>query len=264
MADRGFGLGRLDGKVALISGASSGIGAGTAKMFSKLGAKLALTGRNEDNLKKTGNECEELGGHKVLCIPGDLTIEEDVNKIVEDAVKHYGQLDILVNSAGIVELGTIETTSLEQYDRLMNTNVRAMYHLTMLATPHLVKTKGSIVNVSSVNGIRSFPNVLAYNMSKSAVDQFTRCCALDLAPKQVRVNSVNPGVIITEIHKRGGLDDEAYQMFLERTKFTHALGRPGQVEEVAAMIAFLASENASFITGAQIPIDGGRHAMCPR
>ncbi|XP_060567592.1 3-oxoacyl-[acyl-carrier-protein] reductase FabG-like isoform X2 [Ruditapes philippinarum] len=264
MADSAFGLARLDGKVALITGASSGIGAGTAHMFAKLGARLALTGRNEDNLNKHGDECEKLGGNKVLCLPGDLTIEEDVKRIVNEAVKHYGRLDILVNNAGIGELGTIENTSLEQFDWIMNINVRAMYHITMLAVPHLVQTKGSIVNVSSVNGIRSFPNVLAYNMSKSAVDQFTRCCALDLAPKQVRVNSVNPGVIITEIHKRGGLDDEAYQMFLDRTKFTHALGRPGQVEEVSAMIAFLASENASFITGAQIPIDGGRHAMCPR
>lgn len=139
-----------------------------------------------------------------------------------------------------------------------------MYHLTMLAVPHIIETKGSIVNVSSVNGLRSFVGVLAYCMSKSAVDQFTRCIALELASKQVRVNSVNPGVIITEIHKRGGMDEEAYQKFLDRTKTTHALGRPGNVEEVAATIAFLASDNASFITGVQVPIDGGRHAMCPR
>ncbi|XP_052807915.1 3-oxoacyl-[acyl-carrier-protein] reductase FabG-like isoform X1 [Mya arenaria] len=258
------GLARLDGKVALITGASSGIGAGTATMFSKLGALVAITGRNAENLQKTADECEKLGNKKPFCVVGDVCIEEDVKRIVDSSVKHYGRLDILVNSAGIVELGSIETTSLEQFDTLMNTNVRSMYHITMLCTPHLVATKGSIVNVSSVNGMRSFPNVLAYCMSKSAVDQFTRCCALDLAPKQVRVNSVNPGVIITEIHKRGGLDEEAYQKFLERTKFTHALGRPGQVDEVSATIAFLASDNASFITGAQIPIDGGRHAMCPR
>ncbi|KAL4233599.1 hypothetical protein ACF0H5_008280 [Mactra antiquata] len=264
MADGGRTIGRLDGKIALITGASSGIGAGTAKMFCELGANVSITGRNAENLKKVGDECEQLGGNKVLCVQGDVTVEDDVKRIVEETVNHYGQLDVLVNCAGIVELGNIETTSLQQYDQVMNTNVRAMYHISMLAVPHLTKTKGNIVNVSSVNGLRSFPNVLAYCMSKSAVDQFTRCCALDLAAKQVRVNSVNPGVIITEIHKRGGLDEEAYQKFLERTKFTHALGRPGQVAEVASMIAFLASDNASFITGAQIPIDGGRHAMCPR
>lgn len=120
------------------------------------------------------------------------------------------------------------------------------------------------MNVSSVNGIRSFPNVLAYCMSKAAIDQFTRCAALDLAPKQVRVNSVNPGVIVTEIHKRAGMSSEEYEQFLKKCKQTHALGRPGEVEEVAKTIAFLASDDASFITGASVPVDGGRHAMCPR
>merc|ERR1711894_820887 len=126
------------------------------------------------------------------------------------------------------EMGNIENTSLEQYDRVMNVNVRAIYQLTMTATPELIKTQGNIVNISSVNGIRSFPGVLAYNISKAAVDQFTRCIALELAPKQVRVNSVNPGVTVTELQKRGGLNEEAYAKFLERTKETHALGRAGQ------------------------------------
>jgi len=179
-------------------------------------------------------------------------------------VKKYGRIDILVNNAGILEMGNIENASLEQYDRLMNTNVRSIYHLTMLATPYLIETKGAIVNISSVNGIRAFPGVLAYNMSKAAVDQFTRTVALELAAKQVRVNSVNPGVIITDLQKRGGLSEEAYAAFLERSKTTHALGRPGEADEVAQAIAFLASSDSSFITGASIPVDGGRHAMCPR
>lgn len=101
-------------------------------------------------------------------------------------------------------------------------------------------------------------------MSKSALDQFTQCVALELADKGVRVNSVNPGVIITDIHKRGGLDDQAYAQFLEHSKTTHALGRPGNVQEVAESIAFLASDRSSFITGTLLPVDGGRHSMCPR
>uniref|UniRef100_A0A8W8JFI7 3-oxoacyl-[acyl-carrier-protein] reductase n=1 Tax=Magallana gigas TaxID=29159 RepID=A0A8W8JFI7_MAGGI len=230
------GLGNLSGKVALITGASSGIGAATAVLMSKLGASLALTGRKEENLKKVGEQC----GNKPLLIPGDLVKEDDTKRILETAVQHFGKLNILVNCAGIIELGSIENI------------------------PHLIQTKGSIVNVSSVNGIRSFPNVLAYNMSKSALDQFTRCTALELAPKQVRVNSVNPGVTVTELQKRGGLDEEAYAKFLERSKETHALGRPGQPEEVARAIAFLASDDSSYITGASLPVDGGRHAMCPR
>lgn len=123
---------------------------------------------------------------------------------------------------------------------------------------------GNIVNVSSVNGLRSFPGVLAYCVSKSALDQLTACTAVELAPKGVRVNAVNPGVITTGIQKKSGLTDEQFAAFLERSKQTHALGRPGEVDEVAGAITFLASPAASFITGACLPVDGGRHAMCPR
>uniref|UniRef100_A0A8C7ZIX0 Zgc:101858 n=1 Tax=Oryzias sinensis TaxID=183150 RepID=A0A8C7ZIX0_9TELE len=260
-----FQVSSLKGKVALITGASSGIGAGTSVLFAQLGALLALNGRDVENLTKVAQKCTlQCGGAEPLLVPGDLTDEETVRKTVEQTLAHFGRLDVLVNSAGILAMGSIETSDLAQYDKVMDVNVRSVYHLTQLCVPHLVKTKGSIVNVSSVNGQRSFPGVLAYCMSKSAIDQFTRCIALELAPKQVRVNSVCPGVIVTEVHKRAGLDDEQYAKFLARCKETHALGRPGEVEEVAQSIAFLASDAASFITGVNLPIDGGRHAMCPR
>lgn len=249
------------GKVILITGASSGIGAETAKYLAKLGASLALNGRNEDRLKTTAAEIEP---KQCYLVPGDITIENDTHRVVNETIKHYGKLDVLINNAGILETGTIESTSLEQYDRVMNTNVRSIYHLTMLAVPHLLKTNGNVVNISSVNGIRSFPGVLAYNLSKAAVDQFTRCVALELAAKGVRCNSINPGVTVTNLHKTGGMNLEAYGKFLEHSKTTHAMGRPGNVSEVAAAIAFLASDLASFITGASLPVDGGRHAMCPR
>ncbi|RZF40687.1 hypothetical protein LSTR_LSTR016012, partial [Laodelphax striatellus] len=248
----------------IITGASSGIGSATAIHFAKLGAKLSLCGRNKDNLEKVANECEKVGECKPLTIIAELTNECDSKNIVESTIRQFSKLDVLVNNAGILETGSIENTSLEQFDRIFNTNVRSVYYLTMLAVPHLIKTSGSIVNVSSVNGLRSFPGVLAYNMSKSSIDQFTRCVALELSSKKVRVNSVNPGVIVTELQKRGGLSEEAYQKFLERSKETHALGRPGNPDEVAKTIAFLASDEASFITGANLPVDGGRHAMCPR
>ena len=132
------------------------------------------------------------------------------------------------------------------------------------AAPRLAERKGSIVNVSSVNGLRSFPGVLAYNVSKAGVDQLTRCAALELAPLGVRVNAVNPGVTVTNLHRRSGMDESKYAAFLERSKETHPLGRPGQPQEVASLILFLASDRAGWMTGETIPIDGGRHLTCAR
>lgn len=248
-------------KVVLITGASSGIGAATAIHFSTLNAKLVLVGRNVENLKKVSTQCTQSDN---FVVTADVTKEDDVKEIIEATIGRFGRLDVLINNAGIIEAAGIEDTSLEQYDRVFNTNVRSLYQLTNLAVPYLIESKGNIVNVSSVAGIRASPGLLSYCMSKSAVDQFTRCVALDLAPKQVRVNSVNPGVIVTELHKRGGMNEKQYEEFLERCKATHALGRPGQASEVAKVIAFLASDNASFITGAILPVDGGRNVMCPR
>jgi len=256
----------LSGKVTLITGASSGIGAATAVLFARLGAKLVLTGRNEANLQRTMEKCVSVrpDAEQPLLVIADMCSEADVAGLVDTTIKKFGRLDILVNNAVVAEFGTIETTSLEQYDRVMNVDVRAAYQLTMLCVPHLIATRGNIVNVSSVTGTRSFPGILAYCMAKAAVDQMTSCTALELASKGVRVNSVNPGAIVTEAHKRAGLSDDAYGKYLEHCKTTHPLGRIGDAEEVAQAIAFLASSNASFITGEHLHIDGGRHVTCFR
>ncbi|XP_067950823.1 3-oxoacyl-[acyl-carrier-protein] reductase FabG-like [Watersipora subatra] len=251
----------LKDKVILITGASSGIGKATAKHFASLGSKLVITGRNESALQDTAGACK--GAVDILQFLGDLTEESVVEELVHKTIEHYGQLDVLVNNAGMVEMGGIETTSLEQYDKTMNVNLRVIYHLTMLAVPHLIATKGVIVNVSSVTSLRAFSGILAYCLSKAALDQFTRCIALELAPKQVRVNSVNPGVVITNMHTSLKEDPKQFAEFLEQCKTTHALGRVGETDEVAKAIAFLASSDSSFTTGAQLPIDGGRHVMCP-
>lgn len=253
-------------KVVLITGASSGIGAETALDFSKLEASVVLTGRNKQNLEKVAKQCEEFSpkGLKPLIVIADMNKESDVENIIKSTIDNFSKLDVLVNNAGVLESGSIESTSLDQYERVMNTNVRGPYHLTMLATPHLLKTKGNIVNVSSVTGLRSFPNVLAYCMSKSALDQFTRCVALELAPKGVRVNAVNPGVITTGLHMKSEMNEQQYEEFIRKCADTHAIGRAGDAKEVASVIVFLSSDAASNITGATLPVDGGRHAMCPR
>jgi NAD(P)-dependent dehydrogenase (short-subunit alcohol dehydrogenase family) len=148
---------------------------------------------------------------------------------------------------------------------MMDVNVTAVFRLMQLALPWLEAVKGNVVNVSSVTGLRSFPGVLAYCVSKAAVDHLTRCAALELAGKGVRVNAVNPGVVVTEVHKRGGMDDAAYAAFLERSRGTHPMGRVGDAREVAELIAFLANgERAGWITGDTVSIDGGRALTCAR
>jgi len=258
----------LSGKVTLITGASSGIGAATAILFARRGAKLTLTGRNEVNLQRVGDECVRVGPadteDRPLTVVADMSCEADVTNLVDATIKKFGRLDILVNNAGIYELGTIETTSLEQYDRIMAVNVRAAFQLTMLCVPHLIATCGNIVNVSSVAGTCSVPGEIVYCMSKSAMDQMTRCTALELALKGVRVNSVNPAMIPTSALSRIGMSDEEQAKFAEHMAQAHPLGRVGDVEEAAQAIAFLASSgSASFITGEHLHVDGGLHAACP-
>jgi len=160
--------------------------------------------------------------------------------------------------------GSIENTALEDWDEMMNVNLRAVFSMMQKCLPYLEKTKGNVVNVSSVAGQRAFPNVLAYCVSKAAIDQLTRCSALELAPQGVRVNAVNPGVVVTKLHKRGGMSEDDYQDFLERSKATHPIGRVGEPSEVAELIYYLASDKASWITGVTYEIDGGRAQTCAR
>jgi len=182
----------INEKVTLITGAASGLGAATAILFARLGAKLSLTDRDEDNLKRTIDECVRVSPAQTeqpLMVLAKLCSDAEVTKIVNTTIAKFGRLDVLVNNAGVAELSTIESSSMEQYDRIMSVNVRAVYHLTMLCVPHLIQTRGNIVNVSSSSGTRPLPKVLAYSMSKSAVNMMTNSIALELAPKHRRRSS---------------------------------------------------------------------------
>ncbi len=246
-----------------MTGATSGIGHATALRFAREGARLALVGRDAASLKETAARVASLGAEAVE-IQADVIIEAHARRAVETAAERLGGIDVLVNAAGIISNGTVETTPLAEWDAMMNVNLRSVFHLMQLAAPHLERRPGNVVNVSSVTGLRAFPGVLAYCVSKAGVDQLTRCAALELAPKGVRVNAVNPGVVVTEIHRRGGMGEEKYEGFLEHSKTTHPLGRVGSAEEVAELILFLASDRAAWITGATYSIDGGRAQTCAR
>ena len=247
----------------IVTGASSGIGRAAALKFAGAGASVLAVGRNEAALRDTAAEAAKSGG-RVEPFVADITVPDAAERIVSACVQHFGGLTTLVNAAGIIATGSVETTSDEQWAELMDINLHAPFRLMRAATPALIESKGSVVNVSSVNGLRSFPNLLAYCVSKSAVDQLTRCAALELAPKGVRVNAVNPGVTVSNLHRRGGMDEDAYAAFLTRSRETHPLGRPGEPFEIADVIFFLASSQAGWMTGETIPVDGGRHLTCAR
>ncbi|HTK25313.1 MAG TPA: glucose 1-dehydrogenase [Pyrinomonadaceae bacterium] len=250
-------------KVALITGASSGIGRSTAKLFVNDGWSVVGVGRNQHELTDLRTEVRDAAG-KLRSHLADLTETSQIDRLVSDTLEHLGRIDVLVNAAGIIKNGNIADTSLLDWDRMMEINLRSVFYLMHKCVPSLERTKGNIVNVSSVAGTRAFPNVLAYCVSKAAVDQLTRCAALELAPKGVRVNAVNPGVVVTNLHKRGGMESAAYEKFIEHSKSTHPIGRTGTPDEVADLVFYLASDKASWITGATYEIDGGRGQTCAR
>ena len=255
--------GELASKVALVTGATSGIGRATALRFAESGASVVAVGRNEKALNEVTEEIRARGG-VAQAIQADVTKDSAAEQIITQTIEKFSTLDVLVNAAGHIANGTIVDTSLADWDAMLNVNLRAAFQLMQRAVPFLSKTRGNIVNVSSVTGLRAFPGVLAYCVSKAALDQLTRCAALELAAQGVRVNAVNPGVVVTEIHKRGGMNDEKYSAFLEHSKSTHPLGRVGEAREVAELIFYLASERAAWITGATYSIDGGRAQTCAR
>lgn len=253
----------IDQKVAIVTGASSGIGRAAALKFANEGAQLVLVARNKNVLEDSAKEIVASGGSAKI-FPTDLTDESKLGELIDFTVAEYGGIDILVHCAGIIATGSIEDTTVEDWDYMMNLNLRSVFILTQKALPWLIERKGNIVNVSSVTGLRSFPNILSYCVSKAGLDQFTRCTALELGPKGVRVNAVNPGVTITQLHRSGGMDEDSYQNFLEHSKTTHPIGRVGKADEVADLILFLASPHAGWVTGVTYSIDGGRAQTCAR
>lgn len=251
-------------RTALVTGASSGIGRATALLLARRGAQVVATGRADVALQVLESEAGGADG-RILRFPGDLRDPAFRERLAEGAREiGKGQLDALVNAAGIIGTGTVETTSLDAFDDMMDINVRAVFDLTQRCVELLKPAKGSIVNVSSVTGTRAFPGVLSYCVSKAAVDQMTRCIALELAEHGVRCNAVNPGVVRTNLHRNGGMGEDDYAAFVERSAQTHPLGRIGEPEEVAELIAFLAGDQSGWITGECIAIDGGRAQTCAR
>lgn len=239
-------------KVVLITGGSSGIGATTAELFAKEGAAVAFNGRNETKLKEVAQRCEKLGAN-TLGIKADLSNDQEAKSIIEKTIDKFGKLDVLVNNAGMVRFTSLlQPDLLGTYDEIMNTNLRAVILITGLAIPHLIKTKGNIVNVSSIASTSTkIPGLIPYCISKAGMDCFTRGAALELASSGVRVNSVNPGPVVTEILSSVDIPEA-----LNAESMT-ALGKYSDANEISDMIMYLASDKARSITGSIYVIDNG-------
>jgi NAD(P)-dependent dehydrogenase (short-subunit alcohol dehydrogenase family) len=227
-------MNRFEGRVAVVTGATSGIAREVARRFLDEGARVVAVGRDRRALA----EIAATGDSRVVPCEADVTSLDAPSGIAERALAACDRIDVLVDAAGVIASGTLETTSDDGWNAMMEVNVTAPFRLMRAALPALEASRGSVVNVSSVTGLRSFPGVLAYCVSKAAVDQLTRCAALELASRGIRVNAVNPGVVVTNLHRRSGMSEAQYAAFLERSRETHPLGRPGQPADVAGLVCF--------------------------
>lgn len=243
-------MNRFAGKVVIVTGAGSGIGAATARRFLEEGAALVLNGRRKNKLEETVRDFPD---DRVLIESGDISDRDDVFRMVDRTINKLGRIDVLVNNAAISFLGSFGNTEEEKWHEVMRINVDGVFFATRAALPHLLRSRGSIVNVSSVSGLGGDWYQSFYNASKGAVSNLTRSLALELAPYGVRVNAVNPSLTLTEMTTVFQQHGPLMEKIVERIP----LGRGAKPEEIASVIAFLASDDASFINGVNLPVDGG-------
>jgi len=249
---------RMEGKAALITGGSSGIGREIAREYAEEGAKVAIFARRPDRIEEVAGELGVIG------IAGDVTNPDDCARAVAECVDAFGGLTTLVNSAGVIGGAGSADTEWEEWQRIMAINVDGTVHMCRAALDALKAAEsGSIVNLSSVTGTRPFAQVTAYCMAKAAVDMYTRCLALELAGDNVRVNAIAPGVVVTNLHTVTNAVED-YAGFLERSKETHPLGFVGEPKDIAAMALFLGSDESRWATGGIYPLDGGRACLSAR
>lgn len=250
--------GRLEGRSALVTGAAAGIGRAIAEAFAAEGADVAILDRDAGRL---GEVERELGGQgrKIVSIACDLTDAAAAREAVDQAIHGLDKVDVLVNNAGMLAPGDLLTLSLEDFDKVLAVNLRAPFVVAQAVARHMVHRglKGAIINMSSVNAVLAIPGQLAYVTSKGGVNQLTKTMALGLAPHGIRVNAIGPGSIMTDILKGVVASEEARRNVLARTP----LGRIGEPAEVAKVAVFLASDEASYLTGQTIYPDGGRLAL---
>jgi len=243
---------RLEGKVAVVTGGNSGIGLASAKRLQDEGSRVAIAGRSQ----KTLDEAAKLLGNGVLAIQADVSKLEDIDKIYAAVAKKFGKIDVLFVNAGIAQFAPFGQTTESLYDDVMDTNAKGAYFTIQKSIPHLNDGASIILN-TSVAGIKGTENTSVYSSTKAALRSLARTAAAELAGRNIRVNAIAPGPIVTPIFGRTGLPQEAVDSFAKEIVGKVPLKRFGQPEEVAGAVAFLASSDASYITGVELNVDGG-------
>jgi NAD(P)-dependent dehydrogenase (short-subunit alcohol dehydrogenase family) len=252
----------LKNKVALITGGSSGIGMAIAERFLKEGAKIVINGRSQERCDTAQKQLKIIDADAVFCTTGDVSKWDDVQKMVERTIKQFGRIDILINNAGIYLEKRIEETTEDEWDQVININLKGVFLCSKAVYPHFKNQgSGTIVNMSSDSGISGNPNEAAYCASKGGVTNLTRAMALDYAKENIRVNAICPAVINTPMLQKEVDMQEDKEAYLKEMDELHPIGRVGRPEEVAFAVLMVASDEASFITGANIPVDGGFTAV---
>ncbi|MEJ2869933.1 SDR family oxidoreductase [Actinomycetospora sp. OC33-EN08] len=244
-------MGRFTGKVVIVTGGGSGIGAAAAHRFAADGATVVVAGRSQDKLDTTVADAP--AGSTVVARTCDTSDEQAITHLIDEVAREFGRLDTLVNNAAIARPGTVADLDAATWREVMATDVDGVFHASKAAIDHLRATRGSIVNVGSVSGTGGDWGMAAYNAAKGAVVNLTNAMALDHGADGVRVNAVHPSLTATEMSEGVRADDEVMAKFRDRIPF----GRPAEPAEVGDVIAFLASDDARFVSGAHVPVDGG-------
>lgn len=245
-----------DDKVVIVTGASSGIGADAARYFAKFGAKLALVGRNEERLMAVARDCEEFKNNTPVCFLLDLTKEGSCESVISKTVEVYGKINVLVNGAGVSGMSSVFDKSIEIFDDIMAINLRVPFHMTQLAVPYLLKTKGNIVNVAYSMTTRFRPGFLVYNMAKIALESFAKQAAPELMLEGVRINCVSPGITRTNILSGMNVEHSSYSWLFDNVESHLPCGKVLEPSEVAAYICLVASDIFPHMNGTRLVIDG--------
>ncbi len=246
-------MNRFKQKIIVVTGAGSGIGAATARRFAREGASVVLVGRRKEKLQEVA---ASLQGDRHLVHPTDISCADRVEELAKAVLEHYGKVDVLVNNGGVAASGKVHEASLEDWQKVMSIDVNGVFYCCRYFMPALIASRGSIVNLSSVSGLGGDWGMSFYNAAKGAITNFTRSLAMDHGRDGVRVNAVCPTLTFTEMTGDMKEDTQLMEKFMERIP----LGRGGEPEDIADVIAFLASEDARFITGVNLPVDGGLSA----